>query len=252
MIGRPLVRLVRTGSTNDVVLDRAARGAAEGLVVTAEEQTRGRGRRGRRWHSPRGAGLWCSVLLRPDLPVASAQALTFLGAVAAARGLRAGRGPAVVLKWPNDLMVDGRKLGGVLTELKAEGGVIRHAVVGIGLNVNLARRAFPPDLRETATSVSIERGCRVARGPLLARILAEMDARYGALRRRGPAALVAEARALMPMAGRIVRVQAHDRIVEGTARGLDDDGALLIRLPSGSVERLLAGDVTVLDARDPV
>ncbi len=246
MIGAVRVRLARTGSTNTVALDRARRGAAEGLVVTAEEQTRGRGRRGRTWHSPRGAGLWFSVLLRPERPVVVAQALTFLGAVAVARAVRARLKLPVALKWPNDLLLEGRKVGGVLTECSIEGGTIRHAVIGVGINVNLPRAAFPEDLRSVATSLSAEAGRRVARVGLLARILAEMDARYSVLLRRGPAPLVAEARALMPMAGRIVRVQAHDRVLEGTVRGLDDDGALLLRLPSGTVHRLLVGDVSLL------
>ncbi len=246
IVGSAHLAYARASSTNDLGLILAREGAPDGLVVTAEEQWAGRGRLGRSWHSPPGAGLWLSMVLRPDLEIARAQALTFLGAVAAAAALKVRHRLAVQLKWPNDLLIDGRKLGGVLVESGAEGPLIRYAVIGIGLNVNLAATDFPPAIRDLATSVRAVTGRRANRANLLRTLLEEADRRYAGLRRDGPGPLIREARSLMDMTGRIVRVQAPDGVREGTVRGMDDDGALLIRLPSGSVERLLAGDVSIL------
>lgn len=246
IVGSSHLAYGRVSSTNDLALILAREGCPDGLVITAEEQWAGRGRLGRSWHSPAGAGLWVSIVLRPDLPIARAQALTFLGAVAAASALRARHRMAVHLKWPNDLLLHGRKLGGVLVESGAEGPLIRYAVIGIGLNVNLPQADFPPALRDISTSVSAGTGRRANRAALLRRLLEEIDRRYAALRKDGPTPLIREARSLMDMWGRIVRVQTPDGVREGTVRGMDDDGALLIRLPSGSVERLLAGDVGIL------
>ena len=216
--------------------------------MTAETQTRGRGRLGRTWVSPPRSGLYLSVLLRPNLPASTAQSLTFLGAVAMARALQRSCRLAVRLKWPNDLLADGLKLGGVLTECGVARGVIRSAVVGIGVNVNLSEARLPEALRGIATSVSARRGRRVSRARLLEAFVVEMDRRYAALKAEGPAALLAEARALIGMAGRIVRVALGDRVVEGSVRGLDEEGALLLRLPSGAVQRVVAWDVTSLEA----
>src|SRR6185436_500673 len=179
VIGSEIHAARRVTSTNDLALAFAERGCPDGTVVIAESQSGGRGRLGRSWHSPSGAGLWLSVVLRPRLTSSGAQALTFLGAVAAAQAVRALHGLPVVLKWPNDLYLNGRKLGGVLTELSAEADLIRHAVIGVGLNVNVPAGAFPRDLRETATSIEAA-SSTVARLPLLRRMLEEMDARYAA------------------------------------------------------------------------
>jgi BirA family biotin operon repressor/biotin-[acetyl-CoA-carboxylase] ligase len=246
VVGSTIVSLRRASSTNDVALALASRGCPDGLLVTAESQWAGRGRLKRAWHSPAGAGVWCSIVLRPECSVAEAQALTFLGAVAAARAIRVLYDLPVALKWPNDLVLGGLKLGGVLAELEAEGTVIRHAVVGIGLNANLMTEEFPAPLRETATSLRAALGARMDRAALLRRVLEELDRRYLVLRREGAGPLIAEAGGLMPMAGSIIRARDHARVLEGTVTGLDDDGALLVRLLSGPVVRLNAGEVTIL------
>jgi len=247
IVGSTAVCFRKTSSTNAAGLILAGMGAPEGLLITAEEQTGGRGRMGRSWHSPAGGGLWFSVVLRPKLPVLAAQALTFLGAVSTAHAIRTLYGVPVALKWPNDIVHGGRKLGGVLTDLAAESDLIRHAVVGVGLNVNIPRSGFPAGLRETATSLLAILRRRVPRVPLLRRILAEMDRRYAEMVSSGnSAALVAEWRELTPMIGSIVRVSHLGHVREGTVSGVDPDGALLLRSPSGVVDRLLAGDVTIM------
>jgi BirA family biotin operon repressor/biotin-[acetyl-CoA-carboxylase] ligase len=259
----PLPRLIRNGlrartiggtihafrtvsSTNDAALAMAEEGCPDGTLVIAEAQTGGRGRLGRHWHSPAGSGLWFSVVLRPKLAASGAQALTFLGAVATARAVRDLHGVPMTLKWPNDLFLEGRKMGGVLTELSAESDLIRHAVIGIGFNVNLPAAAWPPELKPIATSLQVAAGGPVPRVPLLRRILEEMETRYAQLQRSGPASLVDEARALTPMIGKIVRIQHLGQVREGTVVGMDPDGALLLRSAAGTVERLLAGDVSIL------
>jgi len=244
-VGSGIVCFRRATSTNDIGIYLAEHGCPDGLVVTAEVQSGGRGRLGRTWHSPAGTGLLFSVVLRPGLPLSGAQVLTFLGAVSAAKAIRALFRVPVALKWPNDLVLEGKKMGGVLTELSAESDLIRHAVIGIGINVNLPGREFPGPIRGTAVSVMEAAGRPVARVPLLRRILEEMDRRYAELG-AGSGRLVDEWRALTPMIGRIVRVSHPSRVREGTVTGVDADGALLLRTPAGTVERLLAGDVTIL------
>ncbi len=247
VLGSSLISFRRASSTNDIGLYLAARGCPDGCVVTAETQWGGRGRLGRRWHSPPEMGLWFSSILRPPLPVSGAQVLTFLGAVAAARAIRALLHVPVVLRWPNDLVLGKKKLGGVLVELTAEFDLIRHVVLGVGLNVNFMPRDFPEPLRATATSLREILGRPVARAPLLRRVLEEMDRRYAELRMEGStASLVDEWRALTHQIGQIVRVSHLSQVREGTVMGVDSDGALLLRSPAGTVDRLLAGDVTIL------
>ena len=247
VLGRDIFSFRRVSSTNDVGVYLAEHGAPDGCVVTAEGQWRGRGRLRRRWVSPAGKGLCFSVLLRPALASVHAQVLTFLAAVAAAKAMRAVCGAQVSLKWPNDLMVDGRKVGGVLTEFSAEADLIRYAVVGIGLNVNMNSRDFGSALRGSAVSLLQIVGGRVARVKLLRAVIEEMDSRYETVKDGGdPAGIVKEWREMTPIVGSIVRVEHLGHAKEGTVAGVDDDGALLLRGTSGTLERLMAGDVTIL------
>jgi BirA family biotin operon repressor/biotin-[acetyl-CoA-carboxylase] ligase len=248
-IARNVISLRRATSTSAVAMALAADGCPDGTVVTADEQTRGRGRLGRSWHSPAGAGLWFSVVLRPDLPLSRAQVLTFLGAVAVARALRDLHGIPARLKWPNDVVAGGRKLAGVLTEVAGEQGLVRHVVVGVGINVLIPAALMPGALREEAGSVADFAGgaaSGVARVPILRRVLEEMDSRYRACGRDGGAALVREWRSLTHMNGTIVRLRHMARTWEGTVVGVDPDGSLLLRMASGVTHHFVAGDVTVL------
>jgi len=246
VLGRTAVCLRRASSTNAVALAFAEGGCPDGCVVTAEEQTRGRGRLGRSWHSPASGGLWFSVVLRPSVPLSRAQILTMLGSVAVARALRDLHGITVELRWPNDVMAGARKVAGVLTELAGEQGIIRHAVVGVGLNVNLRGREMPGRLREEAVSVADLAGGPVERIPLLRAILEGMDARYAVLSKDTGAALLREWRSLTHMVGTIVQLQQSGRTVEGTVAGVGPDGSLLLRMASGVVQSFSSGDVTVL------
>lgn len=247
VVGREVFGFRRAGSTNDIGHHLAAHGCPNGSVVTAESQWGGRGRLGRSWHSPAGRNLLFTAILKPGLPATAAQVHTLLGAVAAARAIKSMHQIPVALKWPNDLVVEGRKLGGILTELAGKPGRTRHVVVGAGLNVNSSPRDFPAALRATATSLRQVLGGPVRRVPLLRRILEEMDRRYVRLLADGDTErVIDEWRSLTPMIGRIVRISHLRHETEGTAMGVDSDGALLLRTSAGSTVRVLAGEVTYL------
>ncbi len=245
VIGRDIRVFTRTSSTNDVVEKLARDGVAEGVVVFAEEQTSGRGRLGRTWVSPAGKGLWFSVLLRPRLRPDEATQVTVAAAAALCRALRRETGLPVAVKWPNDLTCRGRKLVGLLTELNADPDSIRHVILGIGVDVNLERGDFPPDLREIATSLRLELGRAVDRPHLAAALLRALDEDYGRLGGGEFRSLADEWARYCTTLGRRVTIVWGTRRLEGWAEALDDSGALLVRTDHGHLERVLGGDVTL-------
>ena len=218
------------GSTNDVASRLAASGAAEGTVVAANAQTSGRGRHGRAWASPAGAGLYFSIVLRPPEPVVPL--ITLAAGVAVADGIEAASGLSTSLKWPNDVQVGGRKLAGIL----AEGG--EAVVLGIGINVLSA--AYPPDIAARATSLEEELGRAVDRGPLFAECLAALRARCSELGEAGGAGRVLDA--WRGRAGKLWGRAVEWDFGRGIAEGLADDGALVVRTAAGT-ERLRSGEV---------
>lgn len=244
VIGRDIHVFQETSSTNDVVERLARDGVAQGAVVFAEAQTKGRGRLGRKWISPPGKGLWFSLLLRPELRPQNATQLTIVAATALARAFRAcDLLPAI--KWPNDILVGERKLAGVLTELAAEIDRIRYVILGIGINVNSTASDFPPELRALATSVRIETGAPVRRAELAAAILRELDFDYDRLCRGEFNSIADEWARQCATLGRRVSIRIGDRVVHGEAEALDESGALLVRTDHGHLERIVGGDVTL-------
>jgi BirA family biotin operon repressor/biotin-[acetyl-CoA-carboxylase] ligase len=243
--GRALAHLPRTGSTNDVAKEWATQGAPEGAVVVADEQTRGRGRLGRRWLAPRGTCLLCSILFRPDLPPAQVQQLTMLCALSAADAIKETADLAAWLKWPNDLVVkspEWKKLAGVLTETAFTGQRVDYAVVGIGINVNVASETLPT-LDANATSILVETGRTVGRAALLATLLAGVERRYEALQ-AGESAHSEWASRLATL-GQRVQATTSQGTLAGVAESVDADGALLLRTPDGGLHRIAVGDVTL-------
>jgi BirA family transcriptional regulator, biotin operon repressor / biotin---[acetyl-CoA-carboxylase] ligase len=245
VIGRDIRVFKETTSTNDVVEKLAMDGVPEGVVVFAESQTRGRGRLGRTWLSPRGKGLWLSILLRPRLESAAATRLTIAAATALTRAVESLTGLRAGVKWPNDLMIQGRKVAGTLLEMHAEVDRVRHVIMGIGLDVNLTPTDFPPELRGLATSLRIECGRPVPRAELAVALLRELDRDYERAVGQGFEALAAEWESRCTTIGHRVTVQAGQRRIEGHAESLDADGALLLRTQHGHLERIIGGDVTV-------
>ena len=229
-------------STNDVAWELAKAGADEGTVVFAEEQAHGRGRLGREWHSPAGENLYFSLVLRPPRPPHELPPLTLAAGLAVFDLLRA-RALQPELKWPNDVLLGGKKVAGVLTEMSAEAERVLHVVVGVGLNVN--GTAFPAALRARATSLRLAAGPGappVPRAALLAELLLRLETRYDEFRRGGPAAVVAAFRERWGGRGRAVRVQTGASVVRGVARDVDEGGALLVER-GGTVARVLSGEV---------
>jgi len=238
VVGRAVHHLETTTSTNDVVLRLAEEGAPEGVVVFAEEQTRGRGRHRRSWDSRRGRGLWFSVLLRPKLPAERLVFLPLLAAGAVARTIRERLGVPASLKWPNDVLVRGRKIAGVLVESRsAHSGGPPVCALGLGINVNHEPDELPRTGGAGATSLRMETGAAVDRVPLAREVLRALDRDYAALERGDEAPLVA-AVADLGLLGRGVEVTAEGRRLRGTLLALSPGEGLRLGLPDGS-ERLL-------------
>ena len=243
VVGRDIRVFQETTSTNDVIEKLARDGVKEGVVVFAESQTKGRGRLGRQWLSPRGKGLWFSVLLRPRLRPQAVTQLTIAAATALARAIESTTGLRPEIKWPNDLLLRGRKVAGILTELNAEVDNVHHVILGIGLDVNLGAAEFPADLRKLATSLKLEAGRPVDRGALAAAILRELDQDYARVCAGGFERVADEWEGRCATLGSNVVIQIGDRRLEGRAESLDDDGALLLRTQHGHLERVIGGDV---------
>jgi BirA family biotin operon repressor/biotin-[acetyl-CoA-carboxylase] ligase len=226
-------------STNDVAHAHAEVGAPEGSTIIADGQTAGRGRLGRTWISPRGAGLYVSIVLRPN--PASAALLTLGAGVAIADGIRDATGLAPALKWPNDVWVGRRKLGGILAETGSSARGLEHVVLGFGINVSKA--AYPPEVAPRATSLEEELGRRVDRGVLLAECLCAVAARYQQLGMgKGPAVLTAWRASAQPLMRQPVEWDQHGRPCQGIAEDVDETGALLVATATG-LERIVAGEV---------
>lgn len=241
-----MARLIRhlqsVDSTNEHALALAAAGAPDGSVVVADEQTAGRGRRGRQWHSPEG-GLYLSYVVRDLAAIARPSLLTLAAGVAAARAIRSVTGFDVRLKWPNDVLAPGAplKIAGILAEGSSVGHALEFVVIGIGVNVSLA--SVPSELRTIATSLERELGRAVDRAALLDALIEAMDGEIAKLRRGREDALLAEWRSLAPEAeGARVAWRASEGSREGVTAGVDGDGALLVRTPDG-IARLVAGEV---------
>jgi len=239
----PLVHRDSIDSTNLLAASLAREGAGEGTIVVAEQQTAGRGRLGRSWVSPARVNFYGSVVLRPAIPPLEVPRLTLVAGIAVAEAIRATTPLAAAIKWPNDVLLDGRKVAGVLTELEAEADRVRFVIVGIGVNLNATREHFPPELRDKATSLALAGGAPVDRAAFAAALLAALDDAYASFLAGGFAALRQRYEALHCLTGRRVEVDGKPPIV-GTVRGVDDDGALLVD-GAGGVQRVVSGEVTL-------
>jgi BirA family biotin operon repressor/biotin-[acetyl-CoA-carboxylase] ligase len=245
VIGRDIQVFEQTTSTNDVIEKLARDGVKEGVVVFAESQTKGRGRLGRKWVSPARKGLWFSVLLRPDLRPQETTQLTVAAATALRRAIHDETGLSPEIKWPNDILIRGKKVAGILTELSAEVDRVKHIILGIGVDVNLVAGEFPPELRKTATSLKIETGETITRAELAVAILRELDHDYARVCRGCFAEVADEWEENCTTIGKDATVQIGDRRIRGCAESLGDDGALLLRTEHGRLETITGGDVTL-------
>jgi BirA family biotin operon repressor/biotin-[acetyl-CoA-carboxylase] ligase len=244
VFGRKAILLTSTLSTQGDVLKLAEQGQAEGAVVIAEEQTGGRGRFGRKWFSPPGKGIWMSILLRPDLPLQHTPQLTLLAGVAVCRAVRACTGADAGIKWPNDLLIDGRKVCGILLESTVEDHEVRYCIAGIGVDVNFDPEDYPEDLTTIATSLKMETGQPVDRTKLTAAILTELEQLYFLYQKEGFGVISALWEALSVSMNREIAVTNPQGIIEGKSIGLDPSGALVVEKHNGEHVLVISGEVS--------
>ena len=246
-LGTRLHYFQEIGSTNTRARELADRGADEGEIVIAETQSHGRGRLGRRWESPPFTNLYLSFILRPKLSPRHAPQITLAAAVALVEtvGFFLPRPPSI--KWPNDILVDGKKLAGILTEAACDAERVDFVVLGVGLNVNYSVVAMPEELRQRATSMADVTGANVSRESVLARLIQDMDRCYGELEVSGFEALRPRWEERFALRGRRIQVELGDQRVRGVAHGIDREGALIVEDEHGQRRSVVAGDVIPLE-----
>ena len=244
LVGKKIICYDAVDSTNLVLKQLAHEGAEDGTVVVADSQGTGRGRMERHFFSPPGKGIWVSILLRPTFLPQDAPKCTLMTAVAVARAMERF-GLRAAIKWPNDIIHEGRKLVGILTEMSAEMDRVDYVVIGIGINVNIAREDFPEELRDTATSLMQMKGTPLPRVAFLQELLRAVDVLYQEVQREGFAPVLAAWRKYAVTLGQTVRVigPAGEEF-EGVAADIDADGALFVDTKMGR-RRVLAGDVSI-------
>lgn len=243
-LGKKVYYYEKTGSTNLDAKQLAEDGAPHGTLVVAEEQTDARGRRGRSWQAPAGSNLYFSLVLRPNFPAEHASMLTLVMAVSVARAVREQCGLKAEIKWPNDIVVNKRKVCGILTEMTLEARAIGYVIVGVGINVN--QKEFPEDIRETATSLSRESGNVFSREELLQRIMEFFEADYETfLKTENMALLMDTYNSWLVNKGVQVKVLEPSGEYAGTAQGINENGELLVERENGHLEAVYAGEVSV-------
>ncbi|WDT77219.1 MAG: biotin--[acetyl-CoA-carboxylase] ligase [Candidatus Manganitrophus sp.] len=247
---REIMLFDRVDSTNRIALEMASQGLPGGIVILAEAQEKGKGRLGREWFSPEGMNLYFSLLLRPYQPARDFPLYSLATSVALIEAIQRTTGLAVQIKWPNDVVLEDKKLAGILLESEVRGEQSPPLVVGVGVNVNIRLNDFPPELQKSATSLRIALGRPVDRADLLIELFNQMVEQYRLVDDK--ALLIRAVRQHCQTLGRRVRVQTARQEFEGWAEDLQEDGALLIRMGDGNQRRILVGDVTHLrEVKDP-
>lgn len=242
--GRNILYFDEVDSTNTAAKRAAEDGAAHGTLTVAERQTGGKGRRGRSWESPRGTGIWMSLILRPKMPPVHASMLTLTAALAVADGIESQTGCGAWIKWPNDIVINGKKICGILTEMSADPDCINYVVVGMGINVNTEE--FPEGIRETASSIYLENGKKLKRSALVSAVMEAFEARYETFMETADmSGLMETYNRRLANCGRSVRVLAPSGEYSGTALGIDRGGELLVKTEDGNVQRVISGEVSV-------
>ncbi len=248
VVGRQIHAYRSVKSTNDLATQLAENGAPEGTIVIAEQQTRGRGRFGRNWHSEPGNGIYLSLVLRPNLPPDKAPALSIMTAVALADTLAGYLPDRVWIKWPNDLLIGRkrlRKTAGILTELSAEQKKIHHVVIGVGINVNHGIDDFPEDIKPIATSLRRALRKKVSRVELLQKLLVNLEREYNSYLKHGLKKAHKRVRAYSSLIGHSIKLASGKNITEGKVVDIDLDGRLVLEI-DGECRPVIAGEVTVV------
>lgn len=242
--GHPVSFYDTVNSTNLRAKLDADNGAPEGALVVADMQTAGRGRRGRTWSSPAGLNVYFTLILKPQYVPDKASMVTLVMALAVAEGIRETCGVEAGIKWPNDIVANGKKVCGILTEMSVERDFIHHVVIGVGINVGL--QEFAPELAATATSLQAECGRKVPKAALVANIMKAFEKHYEVFRGKADlSGLIGSYNEMLVNRDREVRVLDPKGEYSGIARGINEVGELLVELPDGRVEKVYAGEVSV-------
>jgi BirA family biotin operon repressor/biotin-[acetyl-CoA-carboxylase] ligase len=243
-IGREIHYFEKLSSTNTSAKQQARKGAKEGTTIIAETQTQGRGRLKRPWISPRG-GIWLSVILRPATPVADVPKITLTAAVAVARTLRKMFGLKAEIKWPNDVLIDSKKVCGILTEATLKEKTVDFAIVGIGINANFPRDVLPKELQTAATTLKEALKRDIDQEKLVCILLKELEDRYKMFKEGRFEELLNEWRGMANFLGKEVEIASFGEKFRGVAVDIDEYGALIVKLANGTTRKILSGDVSL-------
>ncbi|MFA5286772.1 MAG: biotin--[acetyl-CoA-carboxylase] ligase [Candidatus Omnitrophota bacterium] len=238
-LGRKIFYFDSLNSTMDMATQLALKGAREGTVVLVETQTKGRGRLGRAWYSPKYKGLYFSLILRPKISLDKASIITLLAGVSICEAIKEVLGLGLQIKWPNDILMHNKKLGGILTEIKAEVDEVNFIVIGVGLNINNESKS----LISGSTSLRENKDEQLSRINILQEVLYRLEVNYQILDKKGAKPIIDKWRQYAVTLGRRVKVYSHKEHLEGEAFDIDSDGGLLIRNDSGITQKVIAGDV---------
>lgn len=242
-IGRNIHYQESVESTQKIAHQFASEDVPEGTVIIAEEQRSGKGRMNRNWHSPKYTGIWMSLILRPNIPLTNAPQLTLLTAVAVVQAMEEITGMQPEIKWPNDILLHGKKVTGILTELQAEADRIYSIIIGIGMNVNQRKEEFPDELQEIASSLAIEKGETISRAALIRSVFKHFEKLYLLYLEQGffPIKLLWESYAVS--IGKELKARTLTNVIEGTALGITDEGVLKIEDQSGVIHHVYSADI---------
>lgn len=242
--GRQVVCYKETDSTNNRARDAGEKNGAHGMLFVADTQSAGKGRRGRTWESPEGSSIYMSILLRPDITPSKAPMLTLVMGLSAAEGIKEITGVDTKIKWPNDIVADGKKVCGILTEMVTEIEYINYVVIGVGINVN--QEAFPDGLKDTATSLRLADGRSFGRAEIIAAVLKAFEKNYELFLEAGDlSGLQAEYDRLLVNRGEKVKVLEPGNEYEAMAKGISDGGELIVTMPDGEEKCIFSGEVSV-------
>lgn len=245
MFGQTVHYAEETASTQNLAASLIHKGANHGTLVVADAQNQGRGRHGRNWFSPKGKGIYMSLLLEPKVPIFFAPQLTLVTAVALCRTVQKLYGLNIGIKWPNDLLIGGRKVSGILLEISGEDERLKHIVAGIGISANVAANDFPDELREVATSLKAELGYKVDREELIAAFLQEFEQMYILYMEKGFAPIRTLWEALSITLHKTIRVRTSEGVFDCVAECLDENGALVVRTSENRIYKMYSGEVDI-------
>jgi BirA family transcriptional regulator, biotin operon repressor / biotin---[acetyl-CoA-carboxylase] ligase len=247
ILGKSVISYRKVDSTNNVAYQLAEKGVGEGTVIFAEEQARGKGRHGRQWTSPSRGGIYMSCILKPEITPNEIPKITLLAAVAVAKCIRQVTGMSAMIKWPNDILVNNKKVCGILTEMKAEQDRVDFIVIGIGVNVNTPLRLLPKG------ASSLKEECRsrrkaedLSRIELAKKLLENIESEYLSLKKRGFSVIIEEWKRYSAMLGARVKVTLPGRTFEGQVYNIDDNGCLVLRAESGMLKKVSSGDILMV------